>query len=305
MSWFCGLRLGRKRAVTGPPNVDQDDIEKQPRPYSGSTAVGTSSAVDAGSEKKEWVEPEREPEKRSRSRSVNQRLTLAETFTSALRGRARSRSQGGSLSHTKTPPTEDDEAVPALPPKDDEPVPALPPKDDTPSPVTSDKPPRLSLEKAKRLTMSVDKPRLINLDSEQAARLTLVGEEAPDSDVRGGKPPRLELGPVGAAWPLEEAMDEKDDKRSSSGSTAKRTNSVDSLDTPISPPDSPVDEKKQRLSDRMGDINRDSKMKDEGLVDGPGETEEEARRRKMRESRQRLKEVDKDEQERLDMFQCF
>lgn len=168
---------------------------------------------------------------------------------------------------------------------EDEKVPALPVKDDT---------------------------SLVSLDTEKATHPSLTDEKTPAPAARDDKPPRLELDLItitGPAWPLnDDKDDEKSSDKRSSGSTAKRTNSVDTLDTPISPPDSPAEEKKRvvdRLSTSRGDPNRDSKLKDEGLVEDVPETEEQRRKRKMRESRQRLADMNKDEQERLDMFQCF
>lgn len=268
MPSFCGLRFfGRKRTLSLVSGTPHEDVEEQPRPYSGSTAVGTSSG-DTGTDEKVL-------ENRSRSRSVSQRLTVsAGAFTSALRDRARSRSRGKSLSQPTTPLVVEDEKVPALPVKDD----------------TS----------------------LVSLDTEKATHPSLTDEKTPAPAARDDKPPRLELDLItitGPAWPLnDDKDDEKSSDKRSSGSTAKRTNSVDTLDTPISPPDSPAEEKKRvvdRLSTSRGDPNRDSKLKDEGLVEDVPETEEQRRKRKMRESRQRLADMNKDEQERLDMFQCF
>ncbi|KAJ9149527.1 hypothetical protein NKR19_g5716 [Coniochaeta hoffmannii] len=280
MSCFsCGFRLfGGKRAVSVQPTVEHDDVDEQPRPYSGSTAVDTSAGVDTASEERKAEEPE----KRSRSRSVSQRLTVsAEAFTTALRDRARSRSRSKSLLPPPKKPSEEDEKnLPSLPPSDE-------------------KPPKLSLE------------------HEKSRPLSLGGEKTPPAEHGDEKPPRVDPVTVtGPAWPLREGKEAKVDgdldQRLSSSS--KGRHSIDSLDTPTTADFS--DHEKKRVSERLsmpnGDSNRDSKLKDEGLEDDVPEmepnvkTEERERKRKMRESRQKLKLVTpKDEQDRLDMFQCM
>ena len=280
MSCFssCGLRLfGGKRAVPTQPTVQHDDVEEQPRPYSGSTAVGTSTGADTASEDRKTEEPE----KRSRSRSVSQRLTVsAEAFTTALRDRARSRSRSKSLLPPKRPSEEDEKNLPSLPPSDE-------------------KPPKLSLE------------------HEKSRPLSLGGEKTLPTEHDDEKPPRVDVVTVtGPAWPLKEEKEVNvdGDLHQRLSSSSKGRPSIDSLDTPTSA-DFP-DQEKKRVSERLsmpnGDSNRDSKLKDEGLEDDVPEmepiakTEERERKRKMREARQKLKLVTpKDEQDRLDMFQCM
>jgi hypothetical protein len=259
---LCGLRLfGPKRAISSPPSVNHEDDEEQPRPYSGSTAVGTSTGADAGLEEKD-----KGPGRPSRSRSVSQRLAVpVEAFTTALRDSARSRSRSKSLVPPNKPSEDDEKTLPSLPPSDD-------------------KPPRLSLDYEKTPPLSLG-----------------------DGDEKAPRPHLHLVIVTGPAWPL------KDDKATEAGigpkqrlsAGSKRVNSIDSLDTPISP-DFPNEEKK-RVVQRLSTMKEDSKLRDEGLeVETLEETEEQARKRKMRESRQKLKmETPKDEQDRMDMFQCM
>jgi len=274
-------------------------VDEQPRPYSGSTAVGTSSTGDIASEVKEKavtaeekedkVSPEEKDDKvspdekqkkvtpeerRSRSRSVSQRLAIpVEAFTTALRDRARSRSRSKSLLPPPKPSEEDEKNVPSLP-------------------SSHEKPPRLSI------------------DAEKAAHQGLGDEKPSPSDIDTEKP-RLDLDTVtvtGPAWPLREENDDEKAKRlSDRSSVSKRTNSVDSLDTPTSP-DFAHDEKKH-LSTITSNRARHSKLEDEGLdgkTECEDETPEQVRKRKMRESRLKLKVIQpKDEQDRIDMFQCM
>jgi hypothetical protein len=108
------------------------------------------------------------------------------------------------------------------------------------------------------------------------------------------KPSRLELKTVTVPGPY---------GRQTSGMRYRgRTlgDSTDSLDTPTSP----EEEKRRVVEDdgsRKGDPNRDSKMKDETAV---GETEEEARLRKMAEARRKFAE-EQHEHERLSDFQLM
>ena len=207
-------------------------------------------------------------ERRSRSRSVSQRLAApVEAFTTALRDRARSRSRSKSLLPPPRKPSEEDEKnLPALP-------------------ISDEKPPRLSLdnEKAPRLSLSEKEA-----DDEKPALVTVTGPARPFKDYE--KTTRLSL------------------RLSKRLSEEKRANSIDSLDTPTSP-DSPIgDEKKvvERRSVANSEETRDSKLADEGLDEEPKKTEEQERKRKMRESRQQLKmQQTPDEQERLDLFQCM
>jgi hypothetical protein len=270
------LRLfGGKRTAPSQPGVavDHDDVEEQPRPHTGSTGVATSSATDADLDEKDHVSIKRS---RSRTRSVSQKLAVpVEAFTTALRDRARSRSRSKSLLPPKRPSEEDEKNLPSLP-------------------LSDDKPPRLSLGDEKALSQAEgdEEKRLRNVD------LVTVS---------------------GPAWPMKEDKETRVDgdsgHRRSAGS--KRADSVDSLDTPTSSVFSDEGEKKRvsgRLSVTKGDHNRDSKLKDEGLEDEDElpelqvveKTEEQERKRKMRESRQKLKlETPKCEQDRLDMFQCM
>lgn len=285
----CGLRFWGRKQASSPPNVAHEDDAEQPRPYTGSTAVGTSTGGDTSSEEKA-----NQPEKRRRSQSVSQKLAVpVEAFTSALRERALSRSRSKSLVQPKAPSDRDEKRLPSLPPSDDKASPA------------EDKP-----EEPPRSSFGGESASAAGDGHEESPRSSTGDEKASPVQNRYSRPPRLELDFVtitGPAWPL------TDDKRKSvlkqPDSAKKRVNSVDSLDTPTSP-DFPDVEKKsavERLSVTKRDLNRDSKLKDEGLdVETMEETEEAARKRKMRESRQRLAmQQPKEEQDRLDMFQCM